>query len=216
MNFWKYKIDRIPNVYHVEEWPIYKDFLKLCRNGDISKMNLFHSYYISSINKQFIKENPDLIFFDSEWRTHIKLDFDPYIKLMTSCAREIVSQGEPYESILWFSYHSCIDLFQIGCGIHTLIMRRQLKEAKFVLSVYTDLTFEKDDTIMREALYTNDIVLIHDLWLRAALKSKKAQKFCDKACENGWVPDDAKDWYYKHRCLEPTQKITDRFDIYLK
>lgn len=236
-----YKFNGLPNVFHFDEWPMYKDWLSLCEKAAISSMNTFHDEYLVNLNNTLLKESLEcrksfhktdipkmtdtsITFYDSAWNYHLTLNYDPYKSVMTRSARMIVSDGGPIETLLWFSKMppTVVDPLQIVYGVNTLCIKRKLKEVRIVLALFPNLPFEAvaksgiGYDIFREVLMTGDVPLIHEIWLLGALKHPDAVALADAACfEKGWVPRDAVKWYKEHRNLEPRQFITERYD-YLK
>jgi hypothetical protein len=106
-------------------------------------------------------------------------------------------------------------------SINTLLTIRQLQRARVVLSLFPHVRFDEEakdvgSDIFRNVLMTNDIPLIHELWLRGALTGEECYKLSDAACfEKGWVKEEALEWYKLHRDRKPEQKITGRYN-YLK
>jgi hypothetical protein len=220
-----YKFNGLQNVYHIEEWPLYNDWLKICKDADPNKMTSFHDTYLVNLNHQLLAEsqaegNEPMTFYDRAWRYKLKLNYDPYKKFMTQSARDIVSDGGPTEAMVWFAKQpaTIIDPLQIVFGVNTLLITRKLNEAHLALALFKDLPFNAaakwvGSDIFREVLMTGDIVLIHKIWLLGALQDRRAIELADAACfDNGWVPFEAVEWYKVHRGLLPTQTITGRYE----
>ena len=217
LNRWKYAINGMANVYHIDEWKIYKDWIEVCKSGNAERMSTFHSTYLHHLNDELKAESSDLTFRDSGWGTSYKLNYNPYRKLMTQSARDIVGDGGPIEAILWFSKQPNLDLEQIVYGINTLMITRKLTEAKLVISLFPNLPFNRTakdvgSDIFRTALMTGDIPLVHEVWLLGGLQSSRAKELCDNAIEKSWITKEAIDWYNEHRNVMPYQHITGRYD----
>lgn len=54
---WKYKINGLPNVFHIHEWPSYADWMKLCMKGNVQELNNFHNKYLMDMNRQLRLES---------------------------------------------------------------------------------------------------------------------------------------------------------------
>ena len=156
-----YKFNGLSNVFHLNEWPMYKDWLELCRATAISSMNTFHSEHLVNLNETLLKESLEcrkqfhianipkmtensITFYDGAWNYHLTLNYDPYKRFMTWSAREIVSEGGPVDTLLWFSKlpSTTVDPSQIVYGVNTLCIIRKLKEVRTVLALFPNLPFE--------------------------------------------------------------------------
>ena len=219
MMTWKYSIRGLTNLYHVDDWPLMKHWMDICNSGDIIYMSKFHNTWIVDLNKKLKEEsiskdsikpyqyyNPS-----SFYKDIITLDYDPYIRFMSYSARESITDSAPDETIIWFSKNKSVEPKHVIYAINTLLAKRKLQRARFVLYLFPSLSFEEEardigSTIFRKVLMTNDIPLIHELWLRGALNGKHCYELCDNACEFGWVQPEAVEWYRLHRNREVKPK----------
>jgi len=197
---WKYPINGMRNVFHVSEWPIYKDWLSICFSGDVSDMESFHKSFLKQLNselnqeslsyKQNVHKRP-FEFYDSGWNQRLVLNYDPYLKLLTCSAREVISSGKaPAACVAWFAANRNIDKEQIIYALDTLLIRGDLRNAFIVLALFPDLPFqevfikESEFRIFPTVLQTNDIGLIHEMWSRGTL-DEASRKICDSLVLKG-------------------------------
>jgi len=222
---WKYAMRNLGARYHVNNWPMFEDWLNICKSGDTNSMSAFHNSFITDLNKRLKEESistdptkPYQYYDESMFSKYVvTFDYDPYIRFMTYSAREAITHNTSDEAIVWFSKQKLVEHKHIVYAINTLLITRQLNRARFVLSLFPTLSFAEEANhigadIFREVLMTNDIPLIHELWLRGALNGERCYELCDAACEKGWVKEEALEWYKLHRDRKPEQKITGIYD----
>jgi len=221
---WKYAMSNLGSRYHVSDWPMFKDWLEICKSEDANSISAFHNTWIADLNKRLKEESisndssKPYEYYDSAFKDYVvTFDYDPYVRFMTYSAREAITHNTSDEAILWFSKQESIEPKHIVYAINTLLITRQLQRARLVLTLFPNLTFDKEaqdvgSDIFRTVLMTNDIPLIHEVWLRGALSGERCYELSDAACEQGWVPKEAVEWYKLHRDRRPEQKITRRYD----
>ena len=222
---WKYSMKNLAARYNIHNWPMFEDWLDICMGGDAISMSAFHNSFIKDLNKRLKEESisadptKPYQYYDTSFSNYIvTFDYDPYIRFMTYSAREAITHNTSDEAIVWFSKQKSVEHKHIVYAINTLLITRQLNRARLVLSLYPTLSFKEEAKgigadIFREVLMTNDIPLIHELWLRGALTGERCYTLCDAACfKEGWVKEEALEWYKLHRYRRPEQKISGRYD----
>lgn len=210
---WKYAVNGLANVNFIDCWPIYNDWVKICKKGNINEMNEFHDRWLSDMNQQlciesFISqykhkqnfhlieiENFEYMFYDGAWKQYYVLKFDPYRKLLNTSARDIIQEGDSLEAILWFSKQKNIDGLQILHGLNTLILTKKIKEARIVMALFPEIPYSTENSdIFRSALRTGDKLLLLELLQKGAFH-KKVKQLCDLDLERGVFPEEIKNWY---------------------
>lgn len=223
--FQNYMFSNARKLYCIEDWPIYADWLHVCKTGDMSTIQAFHSKHLANMQLECIDmyrkdAKTHRLYYDTTLKILFDLPYDPYKEFMTRSAREIIYNDGSAEAILWFSKQNpkVVDPLQVVYGVNSLFIMRKLKEARIVLALFPNLPFEAaandvGNCIFRSVLMTGDIPLIHDVWLLGALKNESARAYADAAClKKGWVTPEAIQWYNEHRDKEPKQHITGRYE----
>lgn len=75
------------NVYHLDEWLCFKDFMTACKTQDITKIKNFHDVVIPNFLKLLKEKSVDknfniLTFYDNAWYQNITINYDVYEKFM--------------------------------------------------------------------------------------------------------------------------------------
>ena len=108
----KYLLDCTPNIDDIRHWAIYKDFLTICRSGNVPAIRQFHDEYILHYEADLRAESPTLTFTDIvHYNPHfpeyaaVRINEGIYLRLMGTayCTLKCNPEGTPEPVIHWFA-----------------------------------------------------------------------------------------------------------------
>jgi hypothetical protein len=166
----RYDLQNTPNVYHIAEWALYKDFTASKTPDDLSK--LFEAQ-VHDYDKWLRTISPTLTFYDTEWRQDITLDYDIVRRFMTFAMREMVQSGD-IEIMKWFkAYDHTYDTSEVPYVLFTLCKLKKAEAAHLVLDLWTDMPMRtrylRTRELVREAS-RSDVGLARRIQERAAIQ----------------------------------------------
>jgi hypothetical protein len=117
------------NVYHVEEWKLYKDFTQVIVKGTCKEVQDFHDVYVKNYHTYLrsISSSPvRLEFYDRGWGCNTVLDFPVYDRLMNYAVRQAITYAEDTptvrENLSWLFRLSVVDPKQMMYALNSLII----------------------------------------------------------------------------------------------
>lgn len=129
----RYNLENTPNVYHVQDWILYKDFTACTGAKELSAL---YETQVRDYEPWLRKISPTLTFYDSEWHQNITLDFDVSRKFMTFAMRDMIADGDA-ETIKWFKIHEhTYDNSQLPYVLYTLCLMKKRHEAHLMLDLW--------------------------------------------------------------------------------
>ena len=132
----RYNLENTPNVYHVEDWLLYKDF-KACTSA--KELSALYETQVRDYEPWLRTISPTLTFYDSEWNQKITLDFDVSRKFMTFAMRDMIADGDA-ETIKWFKIHEhTYDNSQLPYVLQTLCLMKKPHAAHLMLDLWENM-----------------------------------------------------------------------------
>jgi hypothetical protein len=145
----RYNLENTPNVYHVQDWILYKDFTACTGAKELSAL---YETQVRDYEPWLRTISPTLTFYDSEWNQKITLDFDVARKFMTFAMRDKIAGGDA-ETIKWFKIHEhTYDNSHLPYVFQTLCLVKKPHAAHLMLDLWENMP------VRNRYLHTRDLV----------------------------------------------------------
>jgi len=130
-----YDLSNTPNLCHVDEWQISKDFIDICKTNNLESIKKFYHMFVETYEQYLLSlSNNTMEFYDTAWRFVNKINFEEGLlkRFMNYNFRELMycNRHISKEVIQWFIPH--IDMIHYYCAFNTLCLIGDFRTAKIM------------------------------------------------------------------------------------
>ena len=135
-----YNLNNANNIYHVDEWKIYKDFYRLIASGTCKEVQEFHNTYIKNYHDYLRSQSQSpvrLEFKDDAWGANTILDYPVYDRIMNRIARRAITDAPDTpalrDTLSWMFGLCVVDPKQMMYALNTLIITKKTPLATWLI-----------------------------------------------------------------------------------
>lgn len=170
-----YDLNNAHNIYHVDEWNIYKDFTRLIANGKCKEVQVFHDTYIKNYHDYLRSQSQSpvrLEFKDGVWGIpNIVLDYPVYDRIMNRAVRRVITDAPDTpalrETLSWLFGLCVVNPKQMMYALNTLIIMGKTPMATWLIEQGI-IEFREDPYthLLRQAICCENFELAQQIYSR--------------------------------------------------